>query len=205
MPSPFAHAAVGYTLYRLTRSDTDKKITLSLPVFRSMDLPSSLLVSLGLSLAPDLDAIAGLAFHDMANFHNNGTHSLLVGAAVSLLVAFLASRKARLQGAAWRASFWRWFAIAFSSYGVHIFMDFLTRGGRGVRLLWPLVGARFIPVVEVFYGVDWGAGWFSVHHLVTFGTELIFIALLFGGLWLFEHLQKVGRGVEPGPVGGAQD
>jgi hypothetical protein len=41
-------------------------------------------------------------------------------------------------------------------------------------MFWPLTGARFASPVKIFYGLQWGLGWFSIWHLWTIFTETVF-------------------------------
>jgi membrane-bound metal-dependent hydrolase YbcI (DUF457 family) len=144
-----------------------------------------LIGSLFFSLAPDLDAIPGVLAGDFRAFHNQWTHSLLVGLAVALVTGVIAR---------WRkAPAGRWFLMALIGYSLHIGLDFFTRGGRGIMLFWPVTSQRFIGPFELFYGVRWSAGLWDYAHLVTFGTEFLFVAVIFGLWYLFERRQKTRR------------
>jgi hypothetical protein len=175
LPSPLAHSAIGYLIYRGARNSGDKR--------RLGPLPWLLLLTVGVSNLPDLDFVAGILFGDLWAYHNQITHSLVVGTGVSLLAA----------GLAWllvRQSFGRWFAIFSLSYYLHIIMDFFTYKTRGIMLFWPLSDARFESPVKLFFGVRWSEGMFSASHLITLATELAFAALLL----LVAHLiSKRGR------------
>jgi inner membrane protein len=120
---------------------------------------------------PDLDFLVGVLFRDPGSFHNNGTHSLVVGLAFSLVLGAVL---------AWtlRQKFGRWFLITLACYGMHVIMDFFTYGGRGVMLLWPISAARFQSPVLLFYGVRWSDGLFTFQHVITLGTELVFILIV---------------------------
>jgi inner membrane protein len=56
-------------------------------------------------------------------------------------------------------------------------MDALT-AERGVMMFWPLTQARFTSPIKIFYGVQWGLGWFSLWHLWTFFTESLFVLVV---------------------------
>jgi hypothetical protein len=70
-----------------------------------------------------------------------------------------------------------WLFISLFSYHLHVIMDFFT-AERGVMLLWPITDARFASPVKLFYGLQWGLGWFSVWHLWTIFTESLFSILI---------------------------
>ena len=124
-----------------------------------------------MSLVPDLDAILGILTGQMYRFHNNGTHSLLTGLAFCLAAAaFIARRRG--------PGFGYWLAVLYGSYSLHIVMDAFTLDGRGVMLFWPLSAQRFMSPVPLFFGVRWSEGLFSLQHVYTLGTELIFVALV---------------------------
>ena len=167
MPSPVAHTAIGYVIYRLVRRDKAQRLHFWEEKFMGL-FPYSLLYTIGISLLPDLDALAGLIYHDFGRFHNNGTHSLFVGLAFSLVIAavFYWSR---------RQGFLSWFLITLLGYELHVIMDFLTFGGRGVMLFWPLLTNRFQSPILVFYGVRWSEGLFTFQHVITIATELVFV------------------------------
>lgn len=160
MPSPIAHLGVGYAIYRhyQNRLPHDPRSLWKLPL--------QLIVVAGLSMLPDLDVIPAILFKDMQGFHNNFSHSLLVGIPVALLIASVFHRM-------YRSNFWLWFVICLISYDVHVLMDALT-AERGVMMFWPLTQARFASPVKIFYGLQWGLGWFSVWHLWTLFTESLF-------------------------------
>jgi inner membrane protein len=64
-------------------------------------------------------------------------------------------------------------------------MDALT-AERGVMLFWPLTQARFSSPVKLFYGLQWGLGWFSIWHLWTIFTESVFVALVLFAVNFFQ-------------------
>lgn len=117
-------------------------------------------------MLPDLDVIPAIIFKDMQGYHNNFSHSLLVGIPVALVIAGVFHL-------IYRSNFWLWFVICLISYDVHVLMDALT-AERGVMMFWPLTQARFASPVKIFYGLQWGLGWFSVWHLWTLFTESLF-------------------------------
>jgi membrane-bound metal-dependent hydrolase YbcI (DUF457 family) len=165
-PSPIAHSAMGYLLGRVLGKN--KPQTASKQEFIK---PVVILAALFFSLLPDIDAIPGILLNDFGRYHNQWTHSLVVGLMVGLLVGFIAY---------WRmmASFYFWFLLASLSYTFHIIMDFFTMGERGLMLFWPFTSERFLSPIPLFWGVRWSEGLWSPLHLITIATELLFVALV---------------------------
>jgi inner membrane protein len=166
MPSPIAHLAMGYAIYRVAVSKKPEKKQPRLGPF-----PRLLIYTLVLSHVPDLDFIPGLLLPgEFDQFHNTITNSLIVGLGISLLIGL----------GAWvwqRNDFWFWFTVTLVCYQMHVMMDFFTVG-RGAMLLWPLTPERFEPPIKLFYGLHRSDGWLSTRHLWTLLTELGFTAFL---------------------------
>ena len=174
MPSPIAHTAMGYVLYRVVRPympDQDVRVMAMLPLSRL------LLITMGLSLLPDGDALLGVAMGDFGRFHNNLTHSLFVGVPIALGIGVIA-------WACQRVGFVRWFLLALLCYDLHVIMDFFTVG-RGVMLLWPISPDRYAPPFYLFYGLHWSEGLLSTKHVWTVVTEgaSVLLTLLAVALW----------------------
>jgi membrane-bound metal-dependent hydrolase YbcI (DUF457 family) len=170
MPSPIAHLAAGYAVYRLGRQYEPE------PGLKPVGpLPGLLVVTAVFSLLPDLDSAVGLLLRDLGRFHNNATHSLFAGLCLALAFA----------GLMWwqRRQFVYWFAVAFISYGLHLLMDMATIS-RGIMLFWPFTDARYLAPVTLFYGLHWSDGWVTIRHLWTLLTELAFAGLV---LWLLQR------------------
>ena len=164
MPSPIAHFGAGYAIYRLYKHKLPEDRN------RIWKLPLQLVLVAGLSMLPDLDVIPAVLFRDMEAYHNNFSHSLLFG----IPVAFLAAGFFKWM---YRSNFWMWLGICLVSYDVHVLMDALT-AERGVMMFWPLSQERFASPIKLFYGLQWGLGWFSIWHLWTIFTESVFVALV---------------------------
>jgi hypothetical protein len=173
MPSPIAHLGAGYAIYLLYKQ--------KLPADRKSiwKLPLQLILVAGLSMLPDLDIIPALLFRDMRAYHNNFSHSLLFGIPVAFAIAGIFQR-------VYRTNFWLWFVVCLVSYDMHVLMDALT-AERGVMMFWPLTQERFGSPVKLFYGLQWGLGWFSIWHLWTIFTESVFVALV---LFAVNYFQK---------------
>ena len=164
MPSPIAHTTVGYLIHKVYQSRTS-----SPSLGRIGPLPRLLLVTAGLSLLPDIDSVAGFLLRDFGRYHNNGSHSLLIGLAVALVIGTLAWWRKR-------SGFVYWFTLVLLCYQFHVILDFFTVG-RGVMLLWPLSSARFEAPVKLFYGLHWSDGLVSINHIWTLLNELAFAFL----------------------------
>jgi inner membrane protein len=141
--------------------------------------------TLAFAILPDVDAILGLLSGDFGRYHNNGTHSLLLGLGVAFLGAGLIWLKER-QG------FLIWFLAAWLSYASHVILDIFTIGGRGVMLLWPLSDQRYESSIKLFFGVRWSEGFFSIEHLWTLGSELILLLVVLLVLAVFRGGTRPG-------------
>jgi len=136
MPSPIAHLAAGYAIYRHYRKKFPQNQS------RSGRFPVQMVMVVGLSMLPDLDVIPALIFRDMRAYHNNVLHSLLIGIPIALLIAGIFHRT-------YRSSFWLWFVICLISYDLHVIMDALT-AERGVMMFWPLTQDRLVSPIKLF-------------------------------------------------------
>jgi hypothetical protein len=183
MPSPIAHLGVGYAIYRHYKE--------KLPQDRRSfwKFPLQLILVTGLSMLPDLDVIPAIIFRDMRAYHNNISHSLFVGIPVALLIAGIFQR-------IYRSNFWLWFVICLISYDLHVIMDALT-ADRGVMMFYPLTEARYASPMKLFYGLQWGLGWFSPWHLWTIFTESVFVGIVLVAMNYFDrqrnHVQEKHR------------
>ena len=167
MPSPIAHLAAGYAIYMACRPDPHSPIREAIRSRADLTLP---LIVGALSLLPDLDSVIGLFAGDFARFHNNATHSLIVGLVIAITFAIIGSW-GRL------ASFRSLFLIGLLAYESHVVMDGLTTG-RGVMAFWPLTTDRFQSPLILFYGFHWSDGLSSYRHFWTILTESIFAAVV---------------------------
>lgn len=181
MPSPIAHLSVGYALYR------HYKNRLPEPGGHNWKLPLQMVLVAGLSMLPDLDVIPAILLKDMQRYHNNFSHSLLFAVPIAFLVAGIFHR-------IYRSNFWLWFVICLISYDLHVFMDALT-AERGVMLLWPFTDERFASPVKLFYGLQWGLGWFSLWHLWTIFTEGLFGLVVIVAMNYFDKRRNQSRTV----------
>ena len=185
MPSPIAHLGAGYAIYRYYQRRLPENRG------RFWKLPVQMLLIMGLSMLPDLDIIAAIIFRDMKNYHNNFSHSLLLGIPVAIVIAAILYQ-------IYRTDFRLWFLIGLVSYDLHIIMDALT-AERGVMLFWPLTQYRFASPIKIFYGLQWGLGWFSMWHLWTIFTELLFtVAVIAGANYFDKRRNRVNTVISPG-------
>ena len=180
MPSPIAHGAVGYVVYRAFRDPLSEKYGLN-----PWSKTRLLLIILALSLLPDLDVIPGLIFGDLEGFHNNIANSLVTGVLAALLVGgvmrFLGRHTYRL-----------WFFVALLSYELHLLMDFFT-AERGLMLFWPFETQRYAAPFMLFYGVHYSDGLLSVHHIWTAITEMAFAIGLIAVAYVLPRLVSATR------------
>ena len=166
LPSPIIHTTVGYVIYRFFKNRVPEKFNK-----RDASLPLVLIFAIGFSLLPDFDSVAGVLAGNFGRYHNNITHSLVAG----VLVAFIFAIAARMT---LKSGFWIWFVIFTLGYSLHVLMDFLTFGERGIMLFWPLSLERFESPVKLFYGVRWSADLLSPVHLNTLVNEFVFVSLV---------------------------
>lgn len=178
MPSPIAHVAAGYAIYYLNRSRQPQMKVESIG-----PLPTPLVVASGFSLLPDVDSLAGLVMGNFGRYHNNATHSLVLGIGVALIFAALMQWREK-QGFAY------WFMLACLSYEMHVLMDSATIS-RGVMAFWPFTANRYLLPFRLFYGFHWSQGWLSLSHLWTFLTEGLFAAVLIALVHLMRPQNKL--------------
>jgi membrane-bound metal-dependent hydrolase YbcI (DUF457 family) len=173
MSSPIAHLGAGYAIYRYykDRLPRDRRHVWKFPL--------QLMLVIGLSMLPDADVIPAVLLRDMRAYHNNFSHSLIFAIPIAFLTAGI------FQGI-YRSSFWLWFLICLISYDLHVLMDALT-AERGVMMFWPLTQNRFASPVKLFFGVQWGLGWFSIWHVWTIVSEFCFAAIVIGAVNYFER------------------
>jgi inner membrane protein len=178
MPSPIAHVAASYAIYYLSRSRQPQMKVPSLG-----PLPTPLVVAAGFSLLPDVDSVAGVIMGNFGRYHNNATHSLVVGLGVALIFGAIMQWREK-QGFAY------WFLLALISYEMHVIMDSATIS-RGVMAFWPFTADRYLLPFRLFYGFKWSRGWISISHLWTFLTESLFAAVLFITVHLLQPQKKL--------------
>lgn len=163
MSSPITHLACAYVAYSAATANTTAAMGLS--------RRSALLAAAFFSLAPDLDYAAACVGGSVEAYHNHFTHSLVFVLGVAGLVAVLL----RAMRPMLRIRFFFLFAAACGL--LHLAVDYCTHG-RGLMLLWPWSGHRFISPYPIFQGVRWSEGWISSSHGVTLAQDAVFAAIL---------------------------
>lgn len=182
MPSPIMHSAMGYAIYKVFEPDSDRS-----KFGKYGRVPKLLIVSLLASMLPDMDSIFGILAGNIGKYHNNATHSLIVGMVVSLIFAGGISVLFR------KFEFRTVFFVMLLSYQAHIVMDSFTIS-RGVMALWPLSQERFVSPISIFYGFHWSDGFLSIRHLWTFLSESIKAIILILTINYFTS-QKFKKGI----------
>jgi len=178
MPSPIIHTTAGYLIYRYSRRMMSPESQQALG-----PLPIVLAITIVFAMLPDFDALLGLLVGNIGRYHNNGTHSLVVGLAVSLLIA-------GIMGLGKKSRFLPWFLLLLISYESHVILDYFTNGSRGVMLFWPITAERFNPPIGLFHGVRWSAGIYTSEHLLTVASESLMVLVIFLGIWFFEGRRR---------------
>lgn len=183
MPSPIAHAAAGYIIFRASREGSKEAHERRVGI-----VPQLLFVTVGLSLLPDLDVLPGLLFGDLQKYHNNFTHSFLFELGVAILIGGLVKIVRR-------SGFSRWFGISAMAYELHVLMDMFTHG-RGVMAAWPFLTERIEPPTVLFYGLRWSEGFLTPKHFITLATELATALLVVLVAVVLSKLKVFRRSIE---------
>ncbi len=175
MPSPIAHGAAGYALYRAFGARLEEKTGPAPWSSRRV-----LFIIVALSLLPDLDVIPGILLGDLNGIHNSLANSILVGVLVAFAiggVTWFAGRMAARDS----------FLVTLISYWLQVAMDYFT-AERGVMLFWSLTSKRFIAPIQLFYGFHYSEGLISIRHFWTVVTELAFALVLLLLVGVFTRL-----------------
>lgn len=117
-------------------------------------------------VAPDMDIpIEWARTGDAFALHGSYSHSLLIAPVFGAV--FAGAMRLVAPGARW----WRALWVGTGLYALHVLMDLVTAGSRGVSLLWPVVPGRIGTPVGIFVGVE-HSDWKRVDkHLLTIVTE----------------------------------
>lgn len=174
MPSPIAHSATSFFIYGAIR-DKGHGGTLLLPVY-----------FMAVANFPDLDLIPQVLTG--IDLHHRYTHSIFTALALSAAFAGFGARFTAY-------SYANTFLITFLVYLSHLFLDFITDGGDGVQLFWPVSTGFFHSPVTVFPGVHYSRGLFDSSHLYFLSFEAFYSALLFMTFRVFSKKRKAGQTV----------
>jgi membrane-bound metal-dependent hydrolase YbcI (DUF457 family) len=172
MPSPIAHAVTGYCVGKFFAE-------VALVKELSHNLRRRLIgTSIFASIAADFDFLPQL-FSDYS-FHRGISHS--IGAAVLcslLLVAFSFMRTAGKISLVV-------FLLTVSSFSLHLLMDLVTAGGRGIPIFWPVSSSLIQLPFAFFPQVHHSEGLWYSGHIPVLIFEAVFSAIL-----IFSTLQLI--------------
>jgi inner membrane protein len=159
MPSPIAHSAAGYAIYKLFPEARQ--------IFRTKLTGLTIFYFVFVANAPDLDFIAQL-FTDK-KIHRGLSHSLVFAIFFSLISSlvyfYFKGRKTRA------------FIVAtFILYCSHLLLDILSP--VGLPLLAPLSDSSFKFPITLFPNVHHSRGLFDPSHLIFISIETVYSILL---------------------------
>lgn len=158
MPSPIAHGSLAIPARAALGAETGG--------VRGLMVWGLLLFA---CVAPDVDiaiswARTGRPFAE----HGSYSHSLLLAPVFGVLFACAM----RVISPGVRTG--RAVLVGTLLYALHVMMDLVTMGSRGVSLFWPIVPERIASPFGIFVGVE-HSDWKRVDlHLLTIVTELVF-------------------------------
>jgi inner membrane protein len=125
-------------------------------------------------MVPDLDVVAfmlGVSYADMLG-HRGLSHSLIFALALSLLLAALAFRGSKWNGA--RLRIWLFLFLATASHGI---LDAFTNGGMGIAFFAPFSAHRyFFPVTPIEVSPI-GRGFLSERGWRVIASEAVWVWL----------------------------
>lgn len=124
-----------------------------------------------ISFLPDFDFIPGLIIGDYDTLHNSYSNSFIIGLFLALTAGLFGSITKQYR-------FSLGFLIVFLTYESHVLMDYLG-AGRGTMLFWPITDSRYVSPIQLFYGLHRSDGLWSVRHIWTFLTEVLFAIAVF--------------------------
>ncbi|QUY42264.1 metal-dependent hydrolase [Acaryochloris marina] len=174
MPSPIAHSATAYFLYKITPQNNR---SIHLNRHRWIDLAYIIVIG---NIA-DLDFIPHLILE--GSFHRGPSHSLCIALLISIGCTLIFK---------WlhQSTFQRLFLLTFGIYISHLFLDFWTAGGSGMKLLWPFTNAFIKSPIAFFPSVRHSEGLFYPGHIVFMTFETIYSVVL---LVFINRYQKYKR------------
>ena len=164
MPSPIAHGSLAIPARAALGAET--KGLRGLIVFGLLGFAC---------VAPDMDiAISWMRTGRPFAEHGSYSHSFLLAPAFGVLFACalrLISPKSRTLRA---------FAIGTLLYALHVVMDLVTIGSRGVAMFWPIYSERLASPYGVFVGVE-HSNWKRYDlHLLMLANEVAFGLVVWG-------------------------
>lgn len=175
MPSPIFHSVAGYAITRLP--------------FAQRHLPGRWLTAVPLAIPygvlvanlPDLDFLPQIMTG--YRFHRGPSHSLFAAVVVSAILALLVYGFRHRLGCR-RAAYHLIFALTLGIYSSHLLCDWLTVGGDGIPVFWPLTDRPFQSPWLIFAPVRHDRGFLDPSHLVFITLELLYaLGLLTGLKW----------------------
>jgi len=168
MSSPIGHSLAG-CITSLYKESTPGVIQFKL---------KSLVFYIIVANAPDLDFLPGLLLGEPNLYHHGISHSIGFGFLVSLVAAWLITRKGE-------TSFrYELFFLSFC-FGTHLILDFLSMDARppyGIPVLWPFSSAYYmVPILPpVNHSMldhatigQFFSDAFSLHNLYVIGLEIL--------------------------------
>ena len=124
------------------------------------------------AMVPDLDVVTfalGISYSDMLG-HRGLSHSLIFALTLSLLLAALAFRGSKWNGA--RLRIWLFLFLATASHGI---LDAFTNGGMGIAFFAPFSADRyFFPVTPIEVSPI-GRGFLSERGLRVMASEAVWV------------------------------
>lgn len=158
MPSPIAHSTTAYLIFKLTSLNSRSTL---LGRHRWQDLAYIILIG----NVADLDFIPQLLLE--GKFHRGPSHSLSLAFLISLSVAIIcyAFNKPQVK---------QLFLITLGIYTSHLFLDYWTAGGAGMKLFWPFTNSYFMSSVSFFPSVRHSEGLLYSGHIIFIVFETIY-------------------------------
>jgi len=179
MPSPVIHVAAGCGLFMgIRRCVNPERLQKYFGTAWTL-----LFLCVFFSMLPDIDAAIGMLCRNMRDYHNQGTHSLLIACFTALIAGMTAETLRRGTGRAWSI-------LVVTGYAVHVMLDYCCFG-RGVMLFWPVSTQRYQSPIVLFSGVRWSDGFLSWQHVRTFFSELGVVACVAFSTWLIGRLHRL--------------
>ncbi|MGK7950039.1 MAG: metal-dependent hydrolase [Xenococcaceae cyanobacterium] len=174
MPSPLAHSVSGYILAKFLPLKQRKESRVNKWYMRS-------LYPVFVATCADCDFIPQIITGQV--YHRGPTHSIFFTFVFSVVTGFVVSY--------WQKySYRQIFLLTAIVYSSHLFLDFFTVGGKGMQLFWPVTDSFFKSPIAIFPGVHHSRGLWHYSHLIPFGFELAYSALLFTGFVYWKKSQK---------------